>query len=98
MTLPLNTIIHGDATEKLNSLPEKSVDLIFADPPYGAELGARALISAHDGGWIAPRAVIVLEHAAGEEAPVADWLTCVDERRYGETAITIFRAEAMSGE
>ena len=68
-------------------------DLIFADPPYGLELGAKALVSAHQGGWIAPGAVIVLERSADEEPPLADWLTCVDERRYGETVITIFRAE-----
>jgi 16S rRNA (guanine966-N2)-methyltransferase len=73
-------------------------DLIFADPPYGLELGAKALASAHQGGWITPGAVIVLEHAAAENAPEADWLTCVDERRYGETAITIFRAEGIAGE
>ncbi|AIA29493.1 DNA methyltransferase [Mycoplasmopsis californica] len=29
-----NVIINGDCVEKLNELPEESVDLIFADPPY----------------------------------------------------------------
>ncbi|OQY29345.1 MAG: hypothetical protein B6I38_08335 [Anaerolineaceae bacterium 4572_5.1] len=38
MALPLNTILHGDAIEVLNSLPENSVDLIFADPPYNLQL------------------------------------------------------------
>ena len=38
MTLPLNTILHGDAITLLDSLPEKSVDLIFADPPYNLQL------------------------------------------------------------
>lgn len=38
MRLPLNTILHGDAIEVLNSLPESSVDLIFADPPYNLQL------------------------------------------------------------
>ena len=66
--------------------------LIFADPPYGSELGGKALMSAREGGWIAPDAIIVLEHAAGEDIPAADWLQVVDQRRYGETAITIFRA------
>jgi modification methylase len=36
--LPLNQIISGDCVEVLNSLPEKSVDLIFADPPYNLQL------------------------------------------------------------
>lgn len=37
-TLPLNQIIQGDCIEILNSLPEKSIDLIFADPPYNLQL------------------------------------------------------------
>ncbi|MBT8410781.1 MAG: site-specific DNA-methyltransferase [Octadecabacter sp.] len=36
--LPLNTIIDGDCIEVMNSLPEGSVDLIFADPPYNLQL------------------------------------------------------------
>ena len=37
-TLPLNSIIGGDCIEVMNSLPEGSVDLIFADPPYNLQL------------------------------------------------------------
>jgi modification methylase len=36
--LPLNTILDGDCIEAMNSLPEASVDLIFADPPYNLQL------------------------------------------------------------
>jgi modification methylase len=36
--LPLNTIIDGDCIDVMNSLPEASVDLIFADPPYNLQL------------------------------------------------------------
>ena len=36
--LPLNSILHGDCIESLKSLPENSVDLIFADPPYNLQL------------------------------------------------------------
>ncbi|MEM1352007.1 MAG: site-specific DNA-methyltransferase [Pseudomonadota bacterium] len=36
--LPLNTIIAGDCVEVMNGLPEASVDLIFADPPYNLQL------------------------------------------------------------
>ena len=38
MTLPVNQIIKGECAEVLNSLPENSVDLIFADPPYNLQL------------------------------------------------------------
>ncbi len=36
--LPLNQIVQGDCVEALGRLPEKSVDLIFADPPYNLQL------------------------------------------------------------
>ena len=36
--LPLNQILHGNCIEILKSLPENSVDLIFADPPYNLQL------------------------------------------------------------
>jgi len=86
-----------DAT-RLGPCRGEPFDLIFADPPYGSGLGGKALTSAHEGGWIAPDAIIVLEHAAAEAAPTAEWLHTVDQRRYGETAITIFRAEGeLSG-
>jgi len=36
--LPIDEIIHGDCVEVLNNLPENSIDLIFADPPYNLQL------------------------------------------------------------
>ena len=36
--LPLNTILEGDCIEVMNALPEASIDLIFADPPYNLQL------------------------------------------------------------
>lgn len=38
-TLPLNQILRGDCIENMRSLPDASVDLIFADPPYNLQLG-----------------------------------------------------------
>ena len=37
--LKTNVIYGGDCVEVMNSLPEGSVDLIFADPPYNLQLG-----------------------------------------------------------
>lgn len=36
--LPLNSILQGDCVEMMARLPDKSVDLIFADPPYNLQL------------------------------------------------------------
>ena len=36
--MEINRIIQGDCVEVLKSLPDESVDLIFADPPYNLQL------------------------------------------------------------
>ena len=36
--LPINEIIAGDCISVMNSLPQDSVDLVFADPPYNLQL------------------------------------------------------------
>jgi site-specific DNA-methyltransferase (adenine-specific) len=38
MSLPQDTILQGDCVEVLKTLPDKSIDLIFADPPYNLQL------------------------------------------------------------
>ncbi|MFN3524251.1 MAG: site-specific DNA-methyltransferase [Phenylobacterium sp.] len=43
MSFPAETIICGDCIEELKKLPEKSVDLVFADPPYNLQLGGDLL-------------------------------------------------------
>lgn len=55
--LPKNKILQGDCIEIMNDLPEKSVDLIFADPPYNLQLEQELLrpdqsrVSAVDDSW-----------------------------------------------
>lgn len=46
----------GDSTEILNSLPENSIDMIFADPPYmlsngGFTVHAGKMVSVDKGDW-----------------------------------------------
>jgi len=36
---PIDEVLHGDCIAVMDSLPEKSVDLVFADPPYNMQLG-----------------------------------------------------------
>jgi modification methylase len=36
--LPLDQIIYGDCLQVLKTFPEKSIDMIFADPPYNLQL------------------------------------------------------------
>lgn len=79
------TLLTCDVT-RLPAAP-RPADLIFADPPYGKGLGAAALIAARAAGWIAPDATIVLEDNAALPAPAG--FTLLDQRRYGDTWITI---------
>lgn len=65
--------------------------LVFLDPPYGQGLGERALDSARAGGWIAPGATVVWEESAAPP-PVAG-LAQIDQRKYGDTIVTLLRAE-----
>nr|WP_294849427.1 site-specific DNA-methyltransferase [uncultured Sphingomonas sp.] len=36
--LPLDTILEGDCIAQMQKIPDKSVDMIFADPPYNLQL------------------------------------------------------------
>ena len=38
-TLPLDSILMGDCIATMKALPARSVDMIFADPPYNLQLG-----------------------------------------------------------
>lgn len=37
--LPLNEILRGDCIETMRALPDRCVDMVFADPPYNLQLG-----------------------------------------------------------
>jgi modification methylase len=56
-TLPLDSILAGDCIEAMNRLPEASIDLVFADPPYNLQLGGdlvrpdNSLVDAVDDTW-----------------------------------------------
>jgi len=39
VALPLNRILRGDCIEEMRKLPDASIDMIFADPPYNLQLG-----------------------------------------------------------
>ncbi len=55
--LPLNEVIQGDCIRILQVLPERSADLIFADPPYNLQLQNelirpnQTLVDAVDDNW-----------------------------------------------
>ncbi|MEL6520030.1 MAG: site-specific DNA-methyltransferase [Pseudomonadota bacterium] len=57
MKLPRNTVLDGDCVTVMQGLPEASIDLIFADPPYNLQLKStlhrpdNSLVDAVDDEW-----------------------------------------------
>ena len=68
-----------------------AAEIAFLDPPYGTALGAPALGALAAAGWLAPRAVVVLEHAAAERPPAVRGFEPVTRRRYGRAAVSFLR-------
>jgi 16S rRNA (guanine966-N2)-methyltransferase len=82
-------VIERDAT-RLGGHRGAPYDLVFLGPPYRRGLGERAVAAALAGGWVAPGALVVWEEAVNPLPPPG--LTLLDERRYGDTMIAIFRS------
>lgn len=82
-------LIRRDAT-RLGDCAGAPFDLVFLDPPYGKDLGARALVSAQQGGWLASEALIVWEES--QPMPAPDGFSLQDRRRYGDTHVTLLWA------
>ena len=64
--------------------------LVFLDPPYGKGLGEAALASAMAGGWLSPGALAVWEEGTAPSPPPG--FAPLDQRRYGDTIVTLLRA------
>ncbi len=81
-------LLRHDAT-RLPLSPDAPFGLVFLDPPYGKGLGEAALLSARKGNWLAPDALIVWEEGAALLPPAG--FDLLDQRRYGDTVVTILR-------
>ena len=80
------TVLSTDAVKLPNGEP---CNLVFLDPPYGLELGGKALAAAKVAGWIAPEALIVWEESRAQIAPPG--FISLDQRRYGDTWVSFLR-------
>ena len=79
------TVHRAEAIQFAESLPAGAYDVAFADPPYS---GSGAVMLASRWLQVPFASVLSIEHAASTPMP-----TGADTRRYGTTAITIFRSE-----
>lgn len=84
-------ILRRDATKLGAVSPFEPFTLIFCDPPYRRGLGERALVSARDGGWLAPGALVLLEDAAEQEVSFPEGVALIDTREAGAGKVLIGR-------
>ncbi len=78
-------IFRRDATKLGEAHPVAPFSLAFVDPPYGQGLGTAALASARAGGWLMPKALIVVEEATKAEFVSPEGFREIDRRRYDDT-------------
>lgn len=85
--LPGAELVADRVERALRRPPAAPYDLVFADPPYAVtdEAVAGTLGELHDGGWLAPGALVVVERATrGGRFGWPDGYEEVRARRYGE--------------
>jgi 16S rRNA (guanine966-N2)-methyltransferase len=91
-------VMAADATrppQRPQDLPQAT--LAFFDPPYAEYVAAAALEAFAHGGWLAPRAICVVEEAARGPALVPPpGFLILETRRYGAARVTILRAEGRA--
>ena len=84
-------IYRRDATKLGATGPNGVFSLAFLDPPYGRTLAEPALVSAREGGWFAPGAVVVVEEAADAHFVAPAGFAELERRDYGDTRLIVLR-------
>ena len=84
-------IFRRDASRLGPAHPLDPFSLIFLDPPYGKGLAEKSLISARDGGWLMPEALLVVEEAADAGFNTPEGFVELERRRYDDTEFTFIR-------
>ena len=84
-------IFRRDASKLGPAHPLDPFSLVFLDPPYGKGLAEKSLISARDGGWLMPEALLVVEEAADAGFNTPEGFIELERRPYDDTEFTFIR-------
>ena len=88
------TVQRGSALNAVRRL-KGEFDLIFADPPYDLNEFESLFARVDAAGLIAPHATAFLEHSKMTELPDSlPGLALSTHRRYGDTALSVYRAQS----
>ena len=85
-------VYRRDATNLGPAHPVEPFSLVFLDPPYGKGLADTALASLRDGGWLTPKALLIVEEAKAAAFAVPDGFEQLERRAYDDTEFVILRA------
>lgn len=80
-------IYRRDATKLGEIGTLRPFDILFADPPYGKGLAELALVSASNGGWLAPGGMAIIEERADAGFAPPEGFALLDTRIYGDTGV-----------
>ncbi len=84
-------IFRRDATKLGPAHPLEPFSLVFLDPPYGKGLAEKALVSAREGGWLKPEALVVVEEAADAGFTSPEGFGELERRDYDDTELVFLR-------
>lgn len=88
----ITKVYRRDATFLGPLPPHEAFHLVFCDPPYGKDLAEKAITSARDGGWLAQKALIIVEERADIHKVMPDFIRVIEERTYGESKLVFGEA------
>jgi len=84
-------IFRRDATKLGPAHPLEPFSLVFLDPPYGKGLAEKALVSAREGNWLKPDALVIVEEAADAEFKAPEGFAELERRVYDDTEFVFLR-------
>jgi len=84
-------VFRRDATRLGAAHPVEPFSLAFADPPYGKGLAERALVSAREGGWLTPEALVIVEEAVASAFKPPEGFEEIERRAYDDTEFVLMR-------
>jgi len=97
----ISSVIAAPVLQGLSRLGQirQQFGLILMDPPYAQNLVPQTLEAVVEGALLAPGGMVVAEHAGKSPSPAAPHpLQCIDLRRYGDVAVSIYTAPSPQGE
>ena len=85
-------VVQADALDWLKG-PPQPFDIVFLDPPFASDLGARAMAALEAGGWLTPASLIYMEYAAEAPPPLPTGWQALRESRAGRVGFRLLQRQ-----